>query len=203
MKKRSIVVGLAITAVVAGTWGLTLFGSRVDPEVQQLQQLRDSMFSKRDQLSSEDRRDAWHNIRERVEGLSDEQRQEFMAGGREQIMVYLQERMDTFFALPPEEQRRKIDERIAQIIEWRQNPGRGWSRGGEQGQDVARGANHQPGEGHRRGRTEAQRDERRKRRLDRFDPRLRAQFTEYRRLLNKRLEQTGHEPFHGRPWRSR
>jgi hypothetical protein len=29
---------------------------------------------------------------------------------------------------------------------------------------------------------------------------LRAQFTEYRRLLNERLEQLGHKPSHGRPW---
>ena len=199
-KNRSTLVILGIATVVAVTWGLSLFGSRVDPEVQQLQQLRDSMFSKRDQMSGEDRRAAWNNIRQQVEGLSDEQRQEFVADGREQIMVYLHERMDTFFVLPPQEQRRRIDERVAQIIERRQNPDRGGSRGGGQGRDIGRGENnHHPG-GHQRGRTEAQRDEHRKRRLDRIDPRLRAQFTEYRRLLNERLEQLGHKPSHGRPW---
>ena len=115
-------------------------------------------------------------------------------------MVYLHDRMDTFFALPPEEQRLKIDERVAQIIERRQNPDRGGSRCGGQGRDVGRGENNQHRGGYRRGRTEAQRDERSKRRLDRIDPRLRAQFTEYCRLLNERLEQLGHKPSHGRPW---
>jgi hypothetical protein len=180
-------VGVAVLVAVA--WGLGLFGG-LDPEVVELQNMRDAMFSQRDQMSEAERRAAWEGFRGRLEGLTEDQRRVLFESGRGQMQAYMGQRMNEFFALPPEEQKRELDRQVQQIVQRRQQ--------GDRPGAEARGRGGGPGD-RRASATEAQRNEWRKRRLDRTDPRLRAQFGEYRRLLNERLQQHGQKPIEGRP----
>ena len=49
--------------------------------------------------------------------------------------------------------------------------------------------------------TDAQRDQRRKERLDRTSPKMRAEFTEFGRRLNDRMKQRGLPPMEDGPGR--
>jgi len=49
--------------------------------------------------------------------------------------------------------------------------------------------------------TDAQRDQRRKERLDRTSPKMRAQFTEFRRRMDDRMKERGLPPIQGGPGR--
>lgn len=185
MNKRRITVAAiaALLLAVGGAWALGMF-HRTDPQVAELQEMRSQLFADRE-VPREERRQQFSEFRQRLDNLSEEQRQQFWQSGRGEWMRRVEERMDEFFALAPEEQQQRLDEIIDRMIERResrdQNPrpegrrgGRGW--GGWQNM------------------TDAQRDARRKQRLDRTTPKMRAQFTEFRRMMNDRLEERGLSP---------
>ena len=192
-KSQRVVAGfVAIAVLVGGSWAFGLFGGGEDPEVLELKKARETVFADRDQMSDADRRAARDNLRQRIDNLSEDQRQAFFRDGREQMMARMTERMESFFELSPEEQLRELDRRVDEIIERRQ-----------QGDQAERRRGGGQGGGPRRNLTEAQRDERSKRRLDRTNPQLRAQLSEYRRLLNERLQERGQPPMERRPGRGR
>jgi hypothetical protein len=90
--------------------------------------------------------------------------------------------MNGFFAMSPAEQQKRLDEIIDQMNRPRES--RALNGGGEQ----------RAGRGDRGGwgnMTEAQRDERSKRRLDQTSPKMRAQFTEFRKKLEVRAKERG------------
>ena len=124
-----------------------------------------------------------------MEGLTDAQR-DALRGDRNQWQQFAQQRMDEFFQLPPDQQRQRLDEIIDRMEqrqrEAAQNPNA--NRGGDRGD---RGRNL----------TDAQRDQRRKERLDRTNPKMRAQFTEFGRRMNERRAERGLPPMQGRPGR--
>jgi len=86
---------------------------------------------------------------------------------------------------PRATQRDRLDEIIDRMVqrqhERQQNPTAGRNRGGG-GRNL----------------TDAQRDARSKQRLDRVDPKMRAQFTEFRKRLDDRMRQRGLPPGEGR-----
>ncbi len=189
MDKRKLTIAVTTLLVLAAAaWAFGLFGG-TDPVVAEMQQLRDQMFENRD-LPDAERRAQWDNFRQRMDGLTDAQRDTLRDGGRERWQQFAQQRMDEFFQLPPDQQRERLDEMIDRMEqrqrERAQNPnanrgGRGGDRGGNM--------------------TEAQRDQRRKERLDRTDPKMRAQFTEFGRRMNDRRAERGLPPIEGRPGR--
>ena len=101
-------------------------------------------------------------------------------------MQFAQQRMDEFFALSPADQQKRLDEMIDRMLDRRkqreQNP-----PSGQNGQADRRGSGRQGWQNM----TDAQRDTARKQRLDRTTPKMRAQFTEFRRMMNERMEQRG------------
>jgi hypothetical protein len=189
-RKITIVVTLVLAAVGAA-WAFGFIGG-TDPAVAELQQMRDTMFSNRD-LPEDQRRAQWQDFRQRMDGLSDEQRREFRRSGREQWQQFAQQRMDEFFGLPPAEQEKRLDEIIDRMTarqnERRQNP---------RDNDGARRDRGGRGDWGGRNMTDAQRDARRKQRLDRTSPKMRAQFSEFGRRLNERMEERGLPPMEGR-----
>jgi hypothetical protein len=166
-------------------WWLGWFGLGVDSELAALQQKRDELFERRETMSDAERRAAFDQFRQQMDGLSDDQRREFFRGGREQFQLAMRERLNEFFTLTAAEQNRALDETIDEMRERRENRDRsaGERRGGRGGP--------------RGGSTDAQREERRKSRLDRSDPQLRARMSEYRRRLDERMAQRGMEPVRG------
>jgi hypothetical protein len=85
--------------------------------------------------------------------------------------------------MSPAEQQKRLDEIINRMSQPRQPRSNG--RGEQAGRGEGRGG------GDRNNMTEAQRDERSKRRLDRSSPKMRAQFAEFRKKLDARAKERG------------
>ncbi len=186
MDKRKITVAaIVVVACVAAAWAFGLFGG-TDPVVAEMQQLRDQM---RD-LPEAERRAQWDNFRQRMEGLTDAQRKA-LRGDRGQWQQFAQQRMDEFFQLPPGEQRQKLDEMIDRMEQRRK----------EMAQNPNANQGGRGGRGGGRNMTDAQRDQRSKERLDRTNPKMRAQFTEFGRRMNERRTERGLPPMEGGPGR--
>ena len=145
-------------------------------------------------MSAEDRSALRNQMRDGVQNLSDNQRQQFFTSGRSMFMAFAQQRLDSFFEMPPAEQQARLDEMIDRMAEWRQRREQESSQGGA-GENAGRDG---PGRGWGN-RTEAERDAFRKQMLDKTNPKLRAQFGEFRRLMNARMEARGMEPMNGPP----
>jgi hypothetical protein len=185
MERNKIVAASIIVSVIvaAVAWWFGWLGG--DREVDAARQVRDELFANRDQMNDTERHAAFEQFRQQMDGLTDTQRRAVFDGGRERFQAERRQRLNEFFAMTPAEQNRELDRAIDEMNERRANrPPRTGNRGGPGGG---------PGGG-RGNRTDAQREERRKSRLDRGDARLRAQRSEYRRRLNDRLAERGMQP---------
>jgi hypothetical protein len=185
--RNMTMVTLALLGAVAVAWWFGFIGGP-DPAVAELQQMRDQMFASRD-LPAAQRDQLRDQFRERLASLSDAQRRALFADGRERWRQRNQQRMDEFFALSPVDRRKQLDETIDRMLDRvrqrNQNPAAGdrqarrWGNG-----DGRRGRNM----------SQAQRDARAKRRLDRSTPKERAQRAEYRRQMRERMQERGIDP---------
>jgi hypothetical protein len=192
MNKRNAFIGsiVVVLLMVGAAWAYF----RQDPVVAEMQQLRDQMFQNRD-LPEADRRAQWDSFRQRMEGLTDAQRSAIFDNGRDRWQRFGQQRMDEFFQLPPDQQKKRLDDMIDRMQQRGQN--RNGGAGGQAGQG-GRG-----GGGRGRNMTDAQRDQRRKEMISRTDPKMRAQFDQFRQMLGDRMKQRGMAPPQGGggPWR--
>jgi hypothetical protein len=187
MDKRKLIIGTVLMILLAAVaaWALGFIGG-TDPAVAELQQMGEQMWNRglpeaqRDQLRDD--------FRERMRALSDDQRSAFFDANRDQWMLGVQRRMDEFFALPVADQQKRLDEILDRMQQWRQTRGQD---GGARDASARDGRRDGRGRGGWQNMTEAQRDERSKRRLDRTSPKLRAQFSEFRRRLDERSKQRG------------
>jgi hypothetical protein len=188
MDKRKAMIGAAALIFIAiATWALGFFGG-TDPAISELQQLSQQMF---DPNLPEAQRDQFRdNFRVRIDGLSDEQRRAFFDANREQWGGQMERRMNEFFAMAPAERQQRLDEIIDRMMQPRPSGTQtaGFTRRGD-GQGRGNWANM----------TEAQRDERAKRRLDRTTATQRAQFSEFRRQLEARAKERGISKLPGFP----
>lgn len=186
-QKKSSGKWLAAVAVLLLVGGVAwaLRGDGVDPAIAALESQRAKAFS--DTATDADR-DAF---REQIRALSDDQRQQFFQRSRPEMQARMTERMNALFALPPEQIQREARQRAADVVaarkqrENRPDDGRGgppWGGGDQM--------------------TEAQRDQRRKERLDYIDPSARGQMSEFRRLVDSELKAMGQEPLSGRDMRA-
>jgi hypothetical protein len=180
MENRTKIVwscAILLLALIAA-WFFGWLGS--DPAIAKLQELGEQMSddnlpdAQRDQL-----RDQW---RQQMQSLSGDQRRAYFNANRDGWQQRSQQRMDEFFGLPKGEQQKRLDEMLGRMNR---------PRGNDQRRGDGRSASGGSGGGSRAGRTEAQREERSKRRLDRSTPKMRAQYAEFRRLLNQRAQQLG------------
>jgi len=184
MSKKQISIVMAFVVVALGaTWAMGFFSS-TDPQLAELERLRDENFKKMDGMSDEERRKQFGGFRDKMKDLSEEQRRQFFENSRPMFQQMMNQRLDSFFAKSPQEQTEELDRRIdgmQQRSANRGNRGRG-PGGGNRGSDM----------------TPQQRDQRRKGMLDRTTPELRGKMDRYRTMLNERREQRGLEPVTGR-----
>lgn len=181
MDKRKAIIScsVAILLAAAGAWGFGLFGG-TDPAVAKLQQLSDQMSDKNlspaqvDQLRGE--------FRQQLPTLTDDQRHAYFEANRDKWMARSQEQMGEFFAMSKADQQKRLDEIIGRMTQPRDN---------QRQNNSGRGQSTNNGRDGRGNMTEAQREERSKRRLDSTSPKMRAQYTEFRRMLDKRAEERG------------
>jgi hypothetical protein len=183
MDRRKAIAGVfGILLLAAAAWALGLIGS-TDPALADLQNLREHMSD--ESLSDAQREVLRDQFRDQMRTLSDEQRRAFFDANRGQWRGRMGQRMNEFFAMSPADQRRRLDEMIDRMRQPRTQRPQNATRDGRD----ARGAGQ--GRGNWANMTEAQRDERAKRRLDRSSATQRAQMTEFRRRLVERAKERG------------
>jgi hypothetical protein len=172
-RKATIGVGVAILIAIAAAWALGMFGG-TDPAVAKLQEIGSQAFD--DKLPEAQREQFRNQFRQQMDTMTDDQRRAFFDANRDQWQARSQERMNEFFKMSAVDQQKRLDEIINRMSQPRDN----------QRQNAGRG----PGGGGR-SMTEAQREERSKRRLDSTSPQSRAQFAQFRKMLDKRAAERG------------
>ncbi len=186
MKYRNSIIAVTIVGFLAmAAWALGFLGGP-DPAVAELQQMADQAFGQ--DLSAAQQAELRQQFRQKIDGLTAQQRESFFDANRDRLMQRMETRMNEFFAMPPAAQQKRLDEIIDQMD--RPRASRAQS-----------GSEQRTGRGDRGGwgkMTEAQRDERSKRRLDQTSPKMRAQFTEFRKMLEDRAKRRGISELPGR-----
>lgn len=178
MKLIGVFVAIGLSAALA----LGMFYG-TDPQVAELEKMRDENIGRMDQMSENEQRAQRDAFRERIGELSEEQRRQFFESSRPMFQKMMLDRMNSFLQLPPEQQKEQLDEIIDRMEERRANRDGG---GGGRGQGAGRG-----------NRSEAQRDQRRKERLERSTPEMRAKMDQFKDMLNDRRAERGLDPIEG------
>jgi hypothetical protein len=184
-KKWTFVAVVSLLSIVGVGWAASfLVGG--DPQIAELEQMRDEGFQRAEGLSDDQRRAQRDQFREKLHNLSEDQRRQFFEKSRGQFQQFAMQRMNAFFAKSPEEQRETLDQMIDRMEERRKQ----------------RDAEGRGGEGKRGGRsdmTPQERDQRRKQGLDRSTPEMRGLRDAFRDMLNDRRQERGLEPMQGHP----
>jgi len=186
--KKSLMVVLVLAVLVGIGWATGVIGG--DPELAELKKLRDGAFQNSDSLSEEERRQQREGFRERIGNLDEDQRRQFFRDSQPMFQQMITRRMNDFFESSPEEQRDRLDEIIDRMEAPREPRA-------ERGGDGRPGSGEGGGRGGWENRTPEQRDQRRKERLDRSSPEMRAQIDQFKDKLNDRREQRGLPPVEG------
>jgi len=176
-RKAAIGAGVIIALAAIGAWAIGMFGG-TDPAIAQLQELGKQAFD--DKLPEAQRDQFRSQFRQQMDSLSDDQRRAFFDANRGQWQARSQERMNEFFKMSKVDQQKRLDEIINRMTQPRNN----------QRQNAGPG-NGQNGGGRGSSMTEAQREERSKRRLDSTTPQGRAQMAQFRKMIDQRAAERG------------
>jgi hypothetical protein len=181
MNKRKAIISTVLTILLVGlaAWAFGFF-SRTDPAIAQLQQIGNQMQDKN--LSDAQRNQLRDDFRQNIRSLTDDQQRAFFDANRDRWTGRMQQQMDEYFAMSKADQQKRLDDILNRMVQAR-NSAQQNANGGN------RNANSNRGGG--RNMTDAQREQRSKERLDRTSPKMRAQFTEFRKQLDQRAQQRG------------
>lgn len=186
MNNRNLggIVALAVTALV-WAWTLGWFSGKKysdDPQVAELQKLVAENVPKLDKMSDEQKRAGRDDFRQRMQGLSPEQRQVVMESAMPLFVPLMakqfETRYDEFMKKSPAEQRKDLDKEIDRM---EANKGKGGPGGG-------------PGGGGPPNIDAKKADEFRKKMLDWTSPEQRAKFENGIRMVNERRQERGLPP---------
>ena len=192
MNKKQVAVLTAVLVLVAGAgWAMGFF-NRTDPQLAELEQMRDANFQRMEEMSDEERRSQYEGFRDKVRELSDDQRRQFYESSRPMYEQRQLERLNEFFAKSPEEQTKELDKMIDESQERRQRRESSRNESPDRGGRAERG-----GRGGRSNATPQQRDQRSKERLDRSTPEMRAKRDRFRDMMSERRKQRGLDPSEG------
>jgi hypothetical protein len=191
-----IIAGVAILAfLVAWLFGWIRFTT--DPRIAEIRALqtesRERFTANGGPATLEEAKEAVASmaaVREKIEALPPHLRMQAMAGGGSFFRSAMQQRINAYFALPPEQRQAELDRQIKQEDLMR----KAWESSQPAGAGGAGGAGGGPPGGPPRNGNEDERNNWRKRMIDSTSPEQRAQFTEYRRAMDARREQLGLPP---------
>jgi hypothetical protein len=188
MNNRNITaVAALIVACLVWAWAFGWFeGGRAysdDPQVAELQKRIEENAPKFQQLSRQEQRSQGDAFRQRMEGLSEDQRMAVMESAMAvwipMVAKQFEQRYEEFIAMSPEEQRKELDKQIDEM-EARGGSGRpGGGRGGRPNIDPKRA------------------DAIRKKMLDWTTPEQRAKFESGMQIMNDRRKERGLPPMAG------
>lgn len=180
-KKLALGGAAALVLLLAAAWAIGLIGA-TDPAVAEVQRLFDESMKNGEPPP----RDV---MRERMDGLTEDQRRQFFQQNRDQMREAMTRRMTETLALPPEELQQEVAERADRILERRaggEEPERRGPPGG--GPPGGRGGPGGPGWG------DMSQADRMKRVLGFTTPEMRGAFTEMKRMIDDELEARGEKP---------
>lgn len=200
--KRRWWVGLSVvlfgTGAAWGVWHYSL-GSQINPEVEaKLTEIREQLSpSSGTTLPPERRRELMTSLRQQIEQLPPEQRQQLRERGREAMHKAMEQRVHEFFALPPEQRTAALDKTIDEMEQRRKAWDQMRAQSGRPQGNRPQGAGQQGNRGSRRGPRSLDQNAqvaRRVRRLDHSTPEMRAYF----QLLRERRQARGLPDSHHR-----
>ena len=112
MSKRKITVGVVtiILLVVGSVWA---FRSRTDPQVEKVKQMIN------EKTPPEQRRQRWEQVRQEMDKLSPEQRDQVRGQMREGFQRRMDEQIKGYFTLPPKDRIAYLDKQINEMEKWR------------------------------------------------------------------------------------
>jgi hypothetical protein len=180
-------IGALVVACLIWAWAFGWFeGGKAysdDPQVAELQKQIEDTAPKFQQLSREEQRTQGEAFRQRMEGLSEEQRMAVMESA---MAIWIpiasrqfEQQYDKFMAMSPEEQRKELDKRIDEMEK------RGGPRGGNGGGGGPRNMDPKRAEAFR------------KKMLDWTTPEQRAKFENGMKMFNDRRVERGLPPLQG------
>jgi hypothetical protein len=200
MDKRKVSIGVVAVLLIGifAAWAMGYF-HRTDPAVAELQQLGTQMRT----ASEADRPALFQQFREKMDGLTDAQREEFRQNNQGRFRQDMSKRMSEFFAMSPADQKKRLDEIIDQMQKRQAQRQAGGGANGANGGGGPGGGFGGPGGGGpggggrgagRQNQTDGQREQSRKSRLDNTNPAERAQQDKFRAMLGDRMQQRGITP---------
>jgi hypothetical protein len=186
-------IGVLVVLTLVGVGAAWAIQSRPDPQVVKVQGLQARLRTS-EGLPDAERRALFDEMRNEMEQLPEEIREQLWRAQREEFEDRMLARMKATLAMSGAEQKAALDAQIDEFESRRKEWEARRRERGQQGEKKA-GERKSDGRGASRGGTSAeQRDARRKARLDRSTPEQRAVRAEYRKLLEQRRKERGLGP---------
>ena len=196
---KRIVIGLLvlILMLIGGAWAMGFFKS-TDRAVAELTQLQNKLAEPG--LKDEERRALWREMREKMDALPPDAREQTWDGARDRFEKRMNDRMKEVLAMSKADQQKALDadiDRMQRFEQMRQANQTAAADSGKAGNNQqGNRANRQRG-GYR---SDSDRITQQKNRLDRSTPQVRAMRYQYRQLLDQRMQQRGIPASPNRPW---
>ena len=202
----SLLLALLLGLVSAGAWWGGWFGAKEDPRLTEVKTVMADAAAKyppdqapKNMLETAARVGTMVSVMAKIQSLPEELRPKAMEEGRKLMMKGMEARVDSYFAAPPAQREKLIDDQLKQMQSMQKAfegsrsmfqglAGQGGQAGGAQG--AARAGNQQTAGGPGP-RSEEDRNTWRKRMIDGSSPSQRARWTEYFGEVEKRRQALG------------
>ena len=196
----SLLLALLLGLVSAGAWWGGWFGAKEDPRLTEVKTVMADAAAKyppdqapKNMLETAARVGTMVSVMAKIQSLPEELRPKAMEEGRKLMMKGMEARVDSYFAAPPDQRQKLIDDQLKQMQSMQkafegsrsmfQGLGGQGGSGGAAGNQQAAGG---PGP-----RSEEDRSAWRKRMIDGSSPSQRARWTEYFSEVEKRRQALG------------
>jgi len=197
----SLLLALLLGLVSAGAWWGGWFGVKEDPRLTEVKTVMADAAAKyppdqapKNMLETAARVGTMVSVMAKIQSLPEELRPKAMEEGRKLMMKGMEARVDSYFAAPPDQRQKLIDDQLKQMQSMQKAfegsrsmfQGLGGGQGGSGGAAGNQQAAGRPGP-----RSEEDRSAWRKRMIDGSSPSQRARWTEYFSEVEKRRQALG------------
>lgn len=197
----SLLLALILGLVSAGAWWGGWFGVKEDPRLTEVKTVMADAAAKyppdqapKNMLETAARVGTMVSVMAKIQSLPEELRPKAMEEGRKLMMKGMEARVDSYFAAPPDQRQKLIDDQLKQMQSMQKAfegsrsmfQGLGGGQGGSGGAAGNQQAAGRPGP-----RSEEDRSAWRKRMIDGSSPSQRARWTEYFSEVEKRRQALG------------
>jgi hypothetical protein len=177
---------LALLLLFGGGY-ITYRAVATDPDVERINELRKELAGK--DLTAEQRRELFGQLRDAMQRLSPEQRREAQRNMADERRMRMAEDMQRYAQMSRAEKTRFLDDRIRRMEQQRRQAGQGAGGPGQRG-----GPGSGPGGTNRPAPSAEERDQRRRQWLNDTTPEFRAQLDQFRKDMQARRQQLGLAP---------